>query len=116
MLYVFSPGSGSFEEIIYSKDGKLKLVFNDKKSTSPQDVDAKWHLYKPGDVVPNVNYFAWKKGDTGAINAKTCQEVSDKYDPFISTIMKVCLSSADGKLSKKYVLILFLILKKQPLV
>lgn len=26
----FSPGSGSFEEIIYSKDGKLKLVFNDK--------------------------------------------------------------------------------------
>jgi hypothetical protein len=97
----FSPDSGSFEEIIYSKDGKLKLVFNDKKSPSPQNVDAKWHLYKPGDVVPNVNYFAWKKGDTAAPDTKTCNQVSDEYDSFISTIMKECLKLGSDKLNKK---------------
>jgi O-acetyl-ADP-ribose deacetylase (regulator of RNase III) len=97
----FSPGAGSFEEIIYDKDGKLKLVFSDKKSPSSQNVDAKWHLYKPGDVVPNVNYFAWKKGDTAATNAKTCKEVLNEYDTFISTIMKECLNLGSDKLNKK---------------
>ena len=99
----FSPSSRSFEEIIYGNDGndgKLKLVFNDKKS-SPQNVDAKWHLYKPGDEVPNVNYFAWKKGDTAAPDTKTCGEVSTQYDSFISTIMTECLKLGDDNLNKK---------------
>jgi len=76
----------SFEEIIYGKDGKLKLTF---KNSSSNDANATWHLYKPHDVVPNVNYFPWKDGDTGV----SCDDVSNKYKNFVSHLMKHCLDS-----------------------
>jgi O-acetyl-ADP-ribose deacetylase (regulator of RNase III) len=80
----------SFEDIIYGKDGKLKLTFD-------SNVDAKWYLYKPDDVVPNVNYYPWKTGDTAGVS---CGYVSTKYDPFVSDLMKKCLSSGSTKLNK----------------
>ena len=82
----------SFEDIIYGEPGKLKLTFNNGSS----NVDAKWYLYKPGDNVPNVNYFPWKSsGDTAAPAAASCQVVSTKYDSFVKDLMNACLNSSD---------------------
>jgi hypothetical protein len=75
----------SFEEIIYGDPGKLKLTFG-------SDVDATWHLYKPHDVVPNINYFPWKDADKAGVS---CGDVSSNYDAFVSDLMKHCLGSSD---------------------
>jgi hypothetical protein len=86
----------SFEDIIYSKDGKLKLTFD-------SNVDAKWYLYKPGDDVPNVNYYPWKSdGDPAAAAAASCEVVSTKYDDFVKDLMNECLKgTSSNELNKK---------------
>jgi hypothetical protein len=85
-----SGKSQSFEEIIYGDPGKLKLTFNNGSTTG---IDATWHLYRPGDDVPNVSYFAWKQNDKSA-NAVPCDVVENEYDPFVSDLMKECRKSS----------------------
>jgi O-acetyl-ADP-ribose deacetylase (regulator of RNase III) len=86
----------SFEDIIYGDPGKLKITFSNGSSNT----DATWYLYKPGEQVPNVDYFPWKSGDPAAA-AATCENVKN-YDPFVSDLMKECLTgTTSNDLSKK---------------
>ena len=86
----------SFEDIIYGEPGKLQLTFD-------LNVDAKWYLYKPGNNVPNVNYFPWKSGgDSAAAAAATCDVVSKIYDSFVKDLMNECLNGTSStNLNKK---------------
>jgi len=87
----------SFEDIIYGDPGKLKLTFSNDSSNT----DATWYLYKPKEQVPNVEYFAWKDGDAAAAAAATCENVKN-YDPFVSDLMKECLTgTTSNELNKK---------------
>ena len=79
----------TFEEIIYGKPGKIKFTFN-------PNVDAKWHLYKPGDQVPNVEYHSFNpSGDAAGGTAQSCNDVSTNYKSYISDLMNACLNSGN---------------------
>lgn len=85
----------TFEEIIYGVPGKLKFTFN-------SNVDAKWHLYKPKEQVPNVEYYSFKPSDAAGGSAQNCDSVAKNYKSYIKDLMNACLSLKDNNnLNKK---------------
>jgi hypothetical protein len=88
----------TFEEIMYDRQGKIKFTFN---SNVDANVDAKWHLYKPGEQIPNVEYYSFKPSDAAGGSAQNCDNVAINYNSYIKDLMNACLSLKDDNLNKK---------------
>jgi hypothetical protein len=105
----------TFEEIIYGNPGKIKFTFG-------SNVDAKWYLYKPGEIVPNVEYYSWNPaggdpagGDPAGGGAEDCDKVLSDYDHFVSDLMKDCMGSSSDLRKKVCAYFVSDTLQKDPL-